>query len=487
MGGIIGVNGDAVYVNTDPASKKPTAGGKATIKNVTLSVLPNAGASGGVGGFVGRAENSVYAHNLVVTSDANAETIFGAQNATSLKNVGGIAGNIAGDGKFKFDSCEVSNIDIESREVSGGISGNITNAPNVTCNNVVISGNNFSGSYAGGINGSLGDAPTFNITNTVIRNNVFINRSNAWESPKGSNNKSRSGGLGGDGRGTFNLANVLFDSNDFQGKNGQGIFFGDAKSGLKIYAAGIDIKPGNGKARDDLPPLLFDTTTDQSTVKQINRVSYVAFADYKDTFANYKDTLAALGTNTKLYSDDDASGNETVAASPFVTTSPTSKIAVRASKSDTTDRYLFGDGANVRLAETIKKEAKAGQSESGSYAYTNIGGSKDSGEYQNDVSGFDERSSSIGSFNGNNESKKVDKDKDFDVLVLSGGDTTTVESYLNIVTNGGYSDAKRLNRVTANIETFTLDKNKHFVKDATATSTVSIENQDTSQMKFRAS
>ena len=484
VGGIIGVNGDAVYVNTDPANKKPTAGGKATIRNVTLSVLPNAGASGGVGGFVGRAENSVYAHNLVVTSDANAETIFGAQNATSLKNVGGIAGNITGDSKFKFDSCEVSNIDIESREVSGGISGNITNAPNVTCNNVVISGNNFSGSYAGGINGSLGDAPTFNITNTVIRNNVFINRSNAWESPKGSNNKSRSGGLGGDGRGTFNLANVLFDSNDFQGKNGQGVFFGDAKRGLKIYAAGIDIKPGNGKARDDLPPLLFDTTTDQSTVKQINTVSYVAFADYKDTFANYKDTLAALGTNATLYSDDDASENKTVAASPYVTTSPISKIAVRVSGTDTTDRYLFGDGATVGTAAAIKTEAVKVVKDR--YAYTNIGGSNESGEYQNDASGFAEKSS-IGSFNGNNESKKVAESKDFDVLVLSGGDTTTVESYLNIVTNGGYSDAKRLNRVTANIETFTLDKNKHFVKDATATSTVSIENQDTSQMKYRAS
>lgn len=489
VGGIIGVNGDAVYVNTDPANKKPTAGGKATIKNVTLSVLPNAGASGGVGGFVGRAENSVYAHNLVVTSDANAETIFGAQNATSLKNVGGIAGNITGDSKFKFDSCEVSNIDIESREVSGGISGNIANAPNVTCNNVVISGNNFSGSYAGGINGSLGDAPTFNITNTVIRNNVFINRSNAWESPKGSNNKSRSGGLGGDGRGTFNLANVFFDSNDFQGKNGQGVFFGDAKSGLKIYAAGIDIKPGNGKARDDLPPLLFDTTTNQSTVKQINRVSYVAFADYKDTLANYKDTLATLGTNATLYSDDDASGNETVAVSPYVTTSPMSKIAVRVSNADTTDRYLFGDGATVGTAAAIKTEA--GKPVADRYTYTNIGGSNDSGEYQNDASGFVEKSS-VGTFNGNNESKKVDEGKDFDILVLSGGDTTTVESYLNIVTNGGYSDAKRLNssttkHVTANIETFTLDENKRFVRDEKATPTVSIESKNSSQMKFRAS
>ena len=485
VGGIIGVNGDAVYVNTDPASKEPTAGGKATIKNVTLSVLPNAGALGGVGGFVGKAENSVYAHKLVVTSDATTKSIFGAPSAGNLKNVGGIAGNITGGSEFRFDSCEVSNIDLESREVSGGISGNISNAPNVTCNNVVISGNNFSSSYAGGINGSLGNAPTFNIANTLIKNNVFVNRSNAWEgSPKGNNTRSRSGGLGGDGKGVYKLANVLFDSNDFKGKDGQGIFFGDAKGDLKIYAAGIDIKPGNGKTRDDLPPLLFDTTTDQSTVKQINTVSYVAFADYKDT-------LDEPGANTALYSDDGASGNMAVAVYPYVTTSPTSNIAVHMSDADTTDRYLFGDGANVRLAETIKKEAKTGQSESGSYAYTNIGGCKDSGEYQNDASGFVEKSS-VGTFNGNNESKKVDEGKDFDILVLSGGDTTTVESYLNIVTNGGYSDAKRLNssttkHVTANIETFTLDENNRFVRDENPTPTVSIESKDSSQMKFRAS
>lgn len=483
VGGIIGVNGDAVYVNTDPASKEPTAGGKATIKNVALRVPANAGASGGVGGFIGKAEKDVYAHKLVVTSDATTKSIFGAPSSDKLKNVGGIAGNITGGSEFRFDSCEVSNIDFESREVSGGISGNISNAPNVTCNNVVISGNNFNSSYAGGINGSLGNAPTFNIANTVIKNNVFVNRSNAWEgSPQGNNARSRSGGLGGDGRGVYRLSNALFDSNDFQGKNGQGVFFGDAKSGLKIYAAGIDIKPGNGKARDDLPPLLFDTTTNQSTVKQINRDSYVAFADYKDT-------LDEPGANTTLYSDDDASGNETVAVSPYVTMSPMSKIAVRVSNADPTDRYLFGDGANVGTAAAIKTEA--GKPVADRYTYTNIGGSNDSGEYQNDASGFVEKSS-VGTFNGNNESKKVAEDKDFDVLVLSGGDTTTVESYLNIVTNGGYSDAKRLNsstpkHVTANIETFTLDANNRFVRDENPTPTVSIESKDTSQMKFRAS
>ncbi len=483
-GGVIGVSGGAVYVNADPTTTDSIAGGKATIKNVSVKVPSNAGKTSGVGGFIGEAKGNVCAYKLVVTSDTTIKPVLGAANADPLKNVGGIVGYVTGGNEFKFDSCEVSNIDIESREVSGGISGSISNSPSVVCNNVVISGNTFSSSYAGGINGSLGGAPTFSITNTVIMNNVFINRRNAWESSQGSNNKSRSGGLGGDGRGVFNLANVLFDSNDFQGKNGQGVFFGDAKSGLKIYAAGIDIKPGNEKARDDLPPLLLDTSADQSTVKQINMVSYVAFGDYKDA-------LAAPDKNVTLYSDDDASGNETVAASPYVTTSPTSKIAVRVSEFDTTDRYLFGDGANVGLVETIKSEAKAGKSESGSYAYTNIGGSNDSGEYQNDASGFDERSC-IGSFNGNNESKKVDKDKNFDVLVLSGGDTTTVESYLNIVTNGGYSDAKRLNstaakHVTANLETFVLDENGHFVRDKDSIPTVSIENQGSSKMKFRTS
>lgn len=483
-GGVFGFSGDAVYVNADSTTTDPVAGGKATIKNVSVKVLPNAGKTSGVGGFVGEAQSNVYAHKLVVTSDTEKKPVLGAASADPLKNVGGIVGCITDGNEFKFDSCEVSNIDIESREVSGGISGSISKSPSVACSDIVISGNSFSSSYAGGINGSLGGTPKFKITNTVIRNNIFVNRNNAWEN-WGNNTKGRSGGLGGDGRGVYELANVLFDSNNFQGKDGQGIFFGDAKSDLRIYAAGIDIKPGSEKTRDDLPPLLFDATEDQSTVKQINTVSYVAFGDYKDT-------LDEPDTNATLYSDDDTSDNKTVAAYPYVTTSPTSKIAVRVSDTDTTDRFLFGDGANVGLAVTIKKEAKTGQSESGSYAYTNIGGSNGSGEYQNDASGFDEKSSSVGTYNGNNESKKVADGKDFDVLVLSGGDTTTVESYLNIVTNGGYSDAKRLNssttkHVTANIETFTLDKNKHFVKDATTTSTVSIENQNTSQMKFRAS
>ena len=496
VGGVVGVSGGAIFVNTDAATKESTVGGKATIYGLTLTVPANAGTSGGVGGLVGRAENSIYAYNLTVTGDANDKKVFGRTGTAGFKNVGGIAGNITGGSEFKFDTCEVSNIDLESREVSGGISGNISGQPAVTCNNVVVRGVTFGSSYAGGINGSLGGAPTFNITNTVIEKNAFVNRSNTWEgSPKGNNDKSRSGGLSGDGRGMFKLSNVLFDCNDFQGKNGQGIFFGDTKTNVQVYAAGIDIKPGGDKTTSDLPPLMLDTTNDQRNVKQVNTVSYVAFGNYEDNFGDYEDKLAAPGNSKTLYSDDDAAGNTTTAASPYVTTSPVSdKIAVRVSDG-ITDRYLFGDGANVDLAWTIKEDvrkADEGQKIAGRYTYTNIGGCDDSGAYQN---ANDYSSTSAQSYNSENSDTKKQVATDFEVLEIPGQDTTTVTNYLNLVTNGGFSDAVRLNGgsgkqyVTAKAEKFELkqiDGTKVFVKSAEPAS-LSVVGNGTNSMQFRAS
>ena len=485
VGGVFGVSGGALFVNTDTTTKESIVGGKATISEVTLIVPTSAGKVGGVGGLVGKAENNIYAYNLMVTGDTNTKVVFGCANAGSFKNVGGIAGNITNGNEFTFDTCEVSNINLESREVSGGISGNISGSPVVTCNNVVVSGVTFGSSYAGGINGSIGGTPTFYITNIKIENNVFENPSNMWE---GSNNqKSRSGGICGDGKGVFKLSNVLFDGNDFQGKNGQGLFFGDTKTktDLQVYAAGIDIKPIKGKTTSDLPPLMFDTTKDQSNVKQVNTVSYVAFGDYEDKFP-------APGDSKTLYSDD-ANGT-TEAVSPYVTTSPTSGIAVRVSD-DTTDRYLFGDGANVDLAWTIKEDvrkADEGQQIAGRYTYTNIGGRDDSGAYQkaNDYS-----STSAQSYNSENSdtSKQVATEKDFTVLEIPGQDTTTVTNYLNLVTNGGFSDAVRLNNgsdkqyVTAKAEKFVLDETtKSFVKSSDSAS-LSVVGDGTNNMQFRAS
>lgn len=474
-GGVAGLAGGGFLVNTDDAGTPSQGAGKATISNVTLKPVAVSGATEGTGGLIGRSENGIVSvYNLCIQGDTQSKTTFGVRGSDNLKYVAGAVGQAASGTTFKFDSCEIKDIYLGARECSAGLIGNLSGGLALEVKNSTITGLVIDGSYSGGVVGSIGNtANSITLLNSTIGENNFTGSKSAiWRPSLG----SCSGGVSGDGRGSFKLVNVLMNRNTFGARAGQGYLFGNSSSAdlVSVFVAGIAIRP---RAANESLELMRDSSGAED-LKKVHRKSYVAFGGYKDTPSE---------PNGTLYSDEVTSDNRTVAALPYVTTSPTSKIAVRVSESDTTDRYLFGDGANVRLAETIKKEAKAGQSESGSYAYTNIGGSKDSGEYQNDVSGFDERSSSIGSFNGNNESKKVDKDKDFDVLVLSGGDTTTVESYLNIVTNGGYSDAKRLNRVTANIETFTLDKNKHFVKDATATSTVSIENQDTSQMKFRAS
>lgn len=482
-GGIAGLAGGGFLVNTDDAGTPSQGAGKATISNVTLKPVAVSGATEGTGGLIGRSENGIVSvYNLCIQGDAKNKTTFGVRGSDDLRYVAGAVGEAASGSAFKFDSCVIKDIYLGARECSAGLIGDLKGGLALEVKNSTITGLVDDGSYSGGVVGSIGStANSVTLLNSTIGENNFTGSKSAnWNASLG----SCSGGVSGDGRGSFKLVNVLMDRNIFGTQTSQGYLFGNTSSAdlVNVFVAGIAIRPS--AASESLGLMRDSSGTDD--LKKVNQKSYVAFGDYKDT---------PSVPNGTLYSDDDVSGNETVAVSPYVTTSPTSKIAVHVSNADITDRFLFGDGANmglgdganVGLAETIKNEAKAGKSEFGSYAYTNIGGSNDSGEYQNDASDF-----VVGTFNGNNESKKVAKDKNFGVLVLSGGDTTTVESYLNIVTNGGYSDAKRLNssttkHVTANIETFTLDENKRFVRDENATPTVSIESKDSSQMKFRAS
>ena len=472
-GGVLGVNGDLFCVNVNPDSedKEVNASGIATIKNVKMTAV----SSEGVGGLIGKVENSVYAHGLNVlgSGSSTSKTSFGAN---SLQSIGGIAGFVTGGEVFKFDACKVENIDLKSSGCSGGIIGQLKVASKqLICNEVELRGLALNGNYSGGIFGNLqyqiASPSSIEITNSVIAEIAFSGQHSA--------------GISGDGKGIYKLVNVLIDSNKFNASNKQGVLFGDTATNTMyaLYAAGLDVKPGEGKSNNDLPALM--NVDWNNKVEDVNKKSYIAFADYNDT-------LTARGPT--LYSDEaneDGSQKTTEAISPYVTTRPVSGISVRSSANDATDRYLFGDGANVGTAATIKTQA--GTPVDGQYTYNNIGGRNDAGEYQKTADGF-KAETSVRKYNSNNSdgSKQVADGKDFDVLVLSGGDTTTVESYLNIVTNGGYSDAKRLNssttkHVTANIETFTLDENKHFVKDATAASTVSIENKDTTKMKFRAS
>ena len=467
-GGVLGVNGDVFCVNVDPATKEMNANGIAKISDVNLTAT----SSEGVGGLIGKVENSVYAHGLCVLGlGSSAQTPSFDAGGSSF--VGGLVGRITGGDSYKFDNCTVKNIALKAKNCTGGVAGSLyVSSKQLTCNQVEVRGVTFGGDYSGGIFGNLDyrvSGPSNVVVNdSAIAGNTFV--------------KPHSAGISGDGKGIFRLANVLIDSNNFNASK-QGVLFGDTATNAmyELYAAGLDVRPAAGKTNKDLPALM--NVDWGNKVENVNMKSYIAFGDYNDTLSK---------PDGKTLYGDEANG-VTEAVSPYVTTSPRSSIAVRVSDTDNTDRYLFGDGANVDLASTIKNQA--GKDVASRYTYTNIGGRADSGAYQN-TSGYNATSAQSYNSENSDSSKQVAKDSDFKVLEIPGQDTTTVTNYLNLVTNGGFSDAVRLNGgsgkqyVTAKAEKFVLkqmtDDAKVFVKSSDPAS-LSVVGNGTNSMQFRAS
>ena len=417
-GGFFGLAGGETYVNTGQGASSTQV---ATIRDVTIAVNHKAN---GIGCIVGRARKQVTVDRITVTSakdlSSEAPTYLGSLGSSGNGSTGYTisAGGIAGVAEMgvTINSCTVEKIHL-------GVAGNV-----------------------GGLIGSPTLGQTIKCSNTVVRGLTF-------DGPN-------SGCISGEGKGKFHLANVLLDSNTFNKKD-QGILFGsvDTKNldGYELYAAGVSVKLGKGQKNTDMPALI--RASDNSKIGEVNKKSYVAFGDYEDTLSDAKDVT--------LYSNDAKTGNVTAAVSPYVTTSPTSGLAVRASNTDTTNRFLFGDGMNVDLAAAIQNPPSA--SADNHYAYANIGGIDKDGVYQN-TSKYS--ASSAREFNENNDTDATKTDANPNVLVLSGNDSDTVKDYLNIVTNGGYSDALRLNadgsHVSATVDVFQLE-NGVFVKQSDVT------------------
>lgn len=472
VGGVLGfAKSSNISVNTNIGTTTAVRSSTAVISGVNvLATGSNADKYMGAGGVVGRADGGV-----ISMSNVRIDVGGGAKNAVigdgtgtneSIRNVGGLIGEVTSSGSpntYWFEDCNVKNVNIAGTDqCSGGLIGYYYSNVNIACNNIAIEDATINGRWSGGLLGAINSgSDVIDVTNTKVSNTTFNGASN--------------GGIAGDGRGQFHLVNVLMDSNTYKSGSKQGVLLGEVDTnGYSLSAAGVNVKPGGGKTTRDLPPMVYTTNT-----TAVNKKTYIAFGDYKDT-------LAAPGEGTMLYGVDDAA---TTAASPYVTTSPVNTLAVRASSDDVTDRYLFGDGAAIDTAATI--QSQAGTNVAGRYTYTNIGGINDAGTYQNTSTYSADSSKST--FNANNVTLDKKAATDFPVLVIPGNDTTTVENYLNIVTNGGFSDARRLNgsakHVTATAEVFSLADNGTFVKDATAsqTPTLKVLNNGTSSMTFRAS
>lgn len=480
VGGVLGyVERSDISVNTNIGTTTAAQSScTAVISGVNvLATGSNSDDHMGAGGVVGRARGGVISMSNVRIDGGNGteHAVIGDKAGTnnSIYNAGGLIGEVTSSGspnKYWFDDCSVKNVSIAGTgKCSGGLIGYFFSNVNIACNNIAIENATIKGNWSGGLlganNASNSGSVVIDVTNTKVSNTTFSERSN--------------GGIMGDGRGQFHLLNVLMDSNSYNAGKTQGVLLGEVDTGdgkYSLSAAGVEVKPGSGKTTSDLPPMVYTTNTNTAAV---NEKTYIAFGDYNGT-------AAAPNENKTLYGAGDTA---TTATSPYVTTRPVSTLAVRASDGDTTDRYLFGDGAAIDTATTI--QSQAGARVPGRYTYTNIAGINDAGAYQN-TSTYS-ADSSRSTYNANNITSGKKAKTDFPVLVIPGNDTTTVESYLNIVTNGGFSDARRLNgstaHVTATAEVFSLADNGTFVKDVAASQapTLKVLNNGTSSMAFRAS
>ena len=482
-GGIVGFAEGGFLVNTDDAGAPLQDAGRATISNVALQPVAVSGTTEGTGGLIGRAENgAVSVYNLCIQGNAQNKTTFGIRESNNLRFVAGAIGEAVSGGAFKFDNCEIKDIYLGARECSAGLIGDLKGGLALEVKNLAVTGIVVDGSYSGGVVGSIASTTdSVTLLNSTIGGNTFTGSKSAiGNSPLG----SCSGGVSGDGRGSFKLVNVLIDSNVFGAQDSQGYLFGNTSSSdlVNLFAAGIAIRPGgvNGS------PVLIRDSSGADDLKKVNKKSYIAFGAYGNELPKSPDGKT-LDRKT-LYGCD---GGTTAAVSPYVTTSPTSGLAVRASDTDTTDRYLFGDGMNVNLAGDIQYPSSTNADNH--YVYTNIGGINADGAYQNASSYV--AKSVASKFNANNDASSNQATTDFPVLVISGADNTTVANYLNIITNGGFSDARRLNsadgtspHVTAKAEVFQL-KDGVFVRDDDASNnpTLRVLNNGKNNMSFSPS
>lgn len=478
VGGVLGyAKSSDISVNTNVGTTEAVlSSSTAVISGVNvLATGVNGDPCMGAGGVLGSAYSGVISMSNVRIGggDGSKNALIGDETGknTTIRNAGGLIGEVTTSiyrsNVYWFEGCSVENIDVAGTDqCSGGLIGYFFSNDGITCNNIAIEGATIKGSWSGGLLGAIHNgSDVINVTNTRVSNTTFSGTFN--------------GGIAGDGRGQFHLVNVLMDGNTYKKDAKQGVLLGKVDTGDNRYslsAAGVDVKPGDGKTTSDLPPMVYTTNA-----AAVNKKTYIAFGDYNDK-------LAVPGKGITLYGAGDTA---TTATSPYVTTSPVSTLAVRTSDADTTDRYLFGDGAAIATAATI--QSQAGARVPGRYTYTNIGGINDDGAYQN-TSSYNAKSVAS-MFNANNDASDSKVATDFPVLVISGTDNTTVKSYLNIITNGGFSDACRLNNengtnphVTAKAEVFQL-KNGVFVKDDDASNnpTLRVVNNGKNNMSFSPS
>lgn len=450
-GGITGYQQGKFIVN-DPEYKALKSDGSeyyaANKDNLKKAILSNVEVSGNItGGIVGEVENSLLVKNASFKVNNPSADYKGLKGKACIGGVvGRTTSNTATEG-YTFDDISINNVSFTTSGSNiGGVIGhlqkNSTANETLSITNSEVSGCSFSraegattaGATSGGAAGTIADTNV----NTVVRN--FLSSGNTFVG-------ASSSGFVGVANGNIDGCNILLRDNDLSSCKdaGAGLLAGTVQSGAKLRIAGISIWIKDG----DTVKTLYGSN------KSNDASSYIAFADYKNK--------AAEGL-----SDEDKAKPVlgTVQTAPYAATSPLSGITVKET-STSDDEYLFGDaigsvdanGNPVVTAEEILEESLT-QNNATRYKYSKSGAISFN---------FDQL---ISTYKKNNEGSLA-AETDIPVVRVAGGDTSGIEKYLDIITNGGYSEAKALNdsqdidaaHVTAEVSVYEWNKDQNaFVK-----------------------
>lgn len=331
----------------------------------------------------------------------------------------------------------------------------------IVLNSTIGSENNKSG-YYGGFAGTI--TPTSDARLSIFDSELTNTKING----------KFAGGIISAAHGRIYGSNILLNQVSVAAGGKAGLIVGakqsDSYNGL--YMAGVSVK-GNSTANNVKTQLTGDA--------KILEKGYIALADYEGTSMTAGNQNPTAGTAGLL-------GAEGVA--PYVVTSPKNSMSVV--DTDGTKKHLFGDstswsadGNTFRLeAQKILEEAGTGTQPDGKFVYNATGVTLKSSE---NPDGFD--FSTV--FSTYNQNQLVEAAKDFPVLMLTGNESDKIENYLDIVTNGGYSQAKKLNgtngtHVKAEAKVYNYNAATEKFIASNDTPALQINDNGTNQMSFQA-
>lgn len=410
------------------------SGRKLELQNCRAENIKLQDATGGLGGMIGIVEGSGSGSAEMKITGCISQGIHAAGSGKGV-STGGMVGLLRNNQPLTLQACIVldSTIGSENNNLGyyGGFAGTITNTRDARL--------------------SIFDSK---LTNTKI-------------------NGQYAGGIISAANGRIYGSNILLDQVSVAAGEKAGLIFGakQPKSyGYNLYMAGVSVK-GNSTANNDKTRL--------TSEENISNNGYIALADYEGTSMTAGNQNPTAGTDGLL-------GAEGVA--PYVVTSPKNSMSVV--DTDGTEKYLFGDSTSWSAdGNTFKLEAQkileeAGTQPYGKFVYKTTGVTLKSSE---NPDGFD--FSTV--FSTYNQNQLVEAAKDFPVLMLTGNESDKIENYLDIVTNGGYSQAKLLNgtngtHVTAEAKVYNYNAATGEFIASNDTPALQINNNGTNQMSFQA-